>query len=219
LSAGVRALVEWLPAVLQEAASLARPMVMIVTGGLTSHGAAMTRSSDLDDFGAFYTATYQRAYRIALAIVGEPGLAADVTQDAFVAAFRARRGFRGDAPADAWLARIVVNGAISAARKQRLRWAGPLPADLVAQGESAQGSVDRLSILAALQVLPVEQRAAVVLRYYLDDDYATIARTLGTNVGTVGSWLSRGVDRLRSELRMPNEGPPEPSTTKDADAS
>jgi DNA-directed RNA polymerase specialized sigma24 family protein len=62
------------------------------------------------------------------------------------------------------------------------------------------GSADRLSILDALDVLTPQARAAVVLRYYHDYDYATIARILGTSAGNVGVLLTRSLDRLKSEL-------------------
>ena len=57
---------------------------------------------ELSDFGAFYERTYDTAYRTALGIVREPALAADVTQEAYVAAYRNRHRYRGDAPSTAW---------------------------------------------------------------------------------------------------------------------
>jgi RNA polymerase sigma factor (sigma-70 family) len=157
----------------------------------------------LDDFGAFYEATYPRAYRTALAIIGDTGAAADATQDAYLSAYRGRTGFRGDVPAEAWLLRIVVHSAISATRRQRVRWIEPLPEGLAGSVDESLRSVDRLSLLSALQGLPVKERAALVLRFYGDLDYASIATCLNTNVGTVGSWLSRGIERMRVDLAGP----------------
>jgi DNA-directed RNA polymerase specialized sigma24 family protein len=71
----------------------------------------------LADFGKFYERTYDVAYRTALGVVRDPALAADVTQDAYVAAYRHRDDFRGDAPSAAWLHRIVVNEALAARRR------------------------------------------------------------------------------------------------------
>jgi len=189
--------------VLQEMAVPARRIGIMVSGELSSNGAAMTRSSDLDNFGAFYEATYQRAYRAAVAIVGEPALAVDVVQDAYLSAFRGRSRFRQDGPAEAWLIRIVVNQAISAARRRRIRWVEPQT--ITAQGDDPGQSVERLSMVEALQVLPPKERAAVVMRFYLDYDYATIARCLDTTSGTVGSWLSRAMARLRTEFGRTGE--------------
>ena len=64
---------------------------------------------ELADFDAFYERTYQAAFRTALAIVRDRDLAAEATQEAYLAAYRRREAFRGDAPGSAWLHRIVVN--------------------------------------------------------------------------------------------------------------
>ena len=55
-------------------------------------------------------------------------------------------------------------------------------------------------LLQALDALPARQRAAVILRYYHDYDYATIARTLNTSSTNVGAMLSRALDRLKDAL-------------------
>ena len=75
--------------------------------------------ADISDFGAFYERTYQRAYRTALGIVHDGAIAADVTQEAFVAAYEQRAKFRGDAPGQVWLHRIVVNRALLALRRRQ----------------------------------------------------------------------------------------------------
>jgi RNA polymerase sigma-70 factor (ECF subfamily) len=163
----------------------------------------MAFRAELADFESFYERTYPGAYRTALAIVRDPSLASDVTQDAYVKAYRERDRFRGDAPVAAWLHRIVVNEALSGVRKQGRR---PREIDMTTVWDLSAGSgdvarvSDRLSILDALHVLTPRARAAVVLRYYHDHDYATIARILGTSTGNVGALLSRSLDRLRIEL-------------------
>jgi RNA polymerase sigma factor (sigma-70 family) len=157
--------------------------------------------SELADFGTFYERTYQVAYRTALGIVRDSALAADVTQEAYVAAYRRREHFRGEAPGQAWLHRIVVNQALSAVRRRI-----PLVRDIspmdVGRADDAKSSADRLALVAALNELSPRQRAAVILRYYHDYDYATIAEMLGTTTSNVGAMLSRALDRLRVELEM-----------------
>ena len=74
---------------------------------------------EISDFSTFYERTYDTAYRTALGIIREPALAADVTQEAYVAAYRHRDRYRGEAPSSAWLHRIVVNQALSALRRRR----------------------------------------------------------------------------------------------------
>ena len=154
---------------------------------------------EIEDFGAFYERTYQVAYRTALGIVRDAALAADVTQEAYVAAYEHRSRFRGDAPGHAWLHRIVVNRALASLRRRRptVREVSPTDSE---RPDDAQGVTDRLALFAALDDLSPKQRAAVVLRYYHDYDYATIARILETSPSNVGAMLSRALDRLRVTL-------------------
>lgn len=158
---------------------------------------------ELDDFARFYERSYPAAFRTALGIVRDPALAADVTQDAFVQAYRQRERFRGEAPVVTWLYRIVVNEALAGLRR-RSRGPREIPVvdgELVPGGTDASMAVpDRLAVVAALDELPPRSRAAVVLRYYHDLDYGSIATILGTSPGNVGVILTRALDRMRETL-------------------
>ena len=154
---------------------------------------------EIADFAAFYERTYELAYRTALGILRDAALAADVTQEAYVAAYRDRDRFRGDAPPGAWLHRIVVNKALSAARR-RPATATVTDLSALATPDQAARTTGRLALLDALDSLPVRHRAAVVLRYYHDYDYAAIAAMLGTSSTNVGAMLSRALDRLKVVL-------------------
>ena len=59
------------------------------------------------------------------------------------------------------------------------------------------GTITRLTVYEALEQLSGRQRAAVVLRYYHDYDYARIAQILNTTSTNVGAMLSRALDRLK----------------------
>lgn len=152
-----------------------------------------------EDFGAFYAATYPVAYRVAYGIVGEHPLAEDATQDAYVTAFRKRRDYRADGPAEAWLYRIVVNTAISSLRRRRVRLIQPLDPghNDPSTPDPAAAAVDHLVLMDALQHLDPVARAAVVLRYYLDLDYETIGSIISRSTSNTGSILSRSLDRLQ----------------------
>jgi RNA polymerase sigma-70 factor (ECF subfamily) len=149
----------------------------------------MAFKGDLDDFGGFYERAYPMAFRVALGITGDRALADDVAQEAFARAYRDRSRFRGDAPAGAWLHRIVVNVALDAQ-----------VVELAVRPDGSAAVADRMSIDGALAALSPKQRAAVVLRYYVDMDYATIASILDTSPGNVGVLLTRSLDRLRDRL-------------------
>jgi RNA polymerase sigma-70 factor (ECF subfamily) len=156
-----------------------------------------------EDFGAFYEATYPVAYRVAYGIVGEHALAEDATQDAYLAAFRKRHSYRADGPAEAWLYRIVVNTALSSLRRQHVRSIRPLePSNLddPASPDAAAAAVDHLVLMDGLQRLDPIARAAVILRYYLDLDYESIASIIGQSTSNVGSILSRSRDRLHQAI-------------------
>ena len=164
---------------------------------------------EIEDFGAFYERTYDLAYRTAVGIVRDPGLAADVTQEAYVSAYKHRNRFRGDAPSGAWLHRIVVNQALSVLRRRRTPRTAP-DMSLFAVPDDAASATTRLALYDALDALSPRQRAAVILRYYHDYDYATIAQILKTSTTNVGAMLSRALDRLKVTL----EPEPRPITKR-----
>ncbi len=141
-------------------------------------------------------------YRTLLALTGEPETADDLAQDTIVRALAAEGGFRGDAPLGAWLHRIALNAWRDHLRRRRwrrwLRLDATEPAGLGSDDVAVSASI--LDLRRALARLPDRQRAAIVLRYYHDYDYAAIALALETTPGTVGSLLSRALDRLAGEL-------------------
>src|SRR5438045_8581890 len=71
-------------------------------------------------FRDLYEREYAAVYRSVRAIVLDPRAAEDLTQEAFVKAYRARHGYKPTAPVGAWLHRIAVNTAISHLRRQKL---------------------------------------------------------------------------------------------------
>jgi RNA polymerase sigma factor (sigma-70 family) len=158
-------------------------------------------AGELADFGAFYERTYPRAFRIAYGMTGERGLAEDVTQDAYVAAYSQRSGYRAEGPVDAWLYRIVVNTAISALRRRRVRFIVPLDPVATHPSTCNGGTDDRLDsvdLCDGLQRLDARARSALILRYYLDLDYHAIAGVLHTSETNVGAILTRARHRLAS---------------------
>lgn len=160
----------------------------------------MVFKGQVEDFGGTYERTYPAVYRTILAISGDPALAAELAQDTFVTAYRQRATFRGDVPFDAWVHRIAVNMTLSTLRRRRVRWAEPFdPARHDRPGRTADLG-DAVDVQRALRRLEPRQRAAIVLRFYHDFDYATIASIMGVTTGTVGATLSRAMDRLRHDL-------------------
>ena len=123
-----------------------------------------------------------------------------------IAAFRRAADFRGDAAVTTWLHRIVVNTCLDLLRRRAARPAVPAGEEAVldALGQRAGGPATdptsardtALDVTAALQVLPAEQRAALVLVDMLGYSVATAADVLGVSPGTVKSRCARGRARL-----------------------
>jgi RNA polymerase sigma-70 factor (ECF subfamily) len=142
-----------------------------------------------------------KALRTAYGILGDAAAAEDVVSEAFVrvldkiTAFDRRRTF------EPWFYRIVVNLAIDYRRKARRSetWSEPAPRE---PGRTTDLDARELRIDLGQQIaaLPRPERAALVLRYYLDMDEESMSTVLGCPVGTVKSRLHRGRERLRRSL-------------------
>ena len=113
---------------------------------------------------------------------------------------------RADDP-DAYVRRIVVNANRSRFRKVRVSelLTDSLP-ELASAGQSGTEPDDRAALLAALMRLSPGQRAAVVLRYWLDMSEAETAAVLGCSVGNVKSQAARGLAKLRTSPALVEEG-------------
>ena len=120
------------------------------------------------------------AYRLALAIVGEPDLAEDVAQEATVRAWRAQGTLAGTTDMRAWLRRVVVRQAVTALGRRRT----------VDLPETAAPDVEpSLQVRAVLAGLPPETRALLGLAYFEGLSYAELAAALEVPEGTVASRL------------------------------
>jgi RNA polymerase sigma-70 factor (ECF subfamily) len=139
---------------------------------------------------ALYVQRYSHFVRVATGILRDEDRGADAVQEAFAAALRQRRSFRGDGPLEAWVWRIVVN----AATRARAR-AEPTPIDA-----RAEPSEDGGPVRDAVARLPERQRLVLFLRYYADLDYASIATALEIAPGTVAASLHAAHESLRRQL-------------------
>ena len=144
-------------------------------------------------FEALFALHWTRAHRAAWLVVHDAAAAEDIAQDAFIAALGALDRFDRRRRFGPWLHRIVINRAIDHARSRRLH---AVPTDgLPATAPPApEGWSDEL--VRALARLPLDQRAAVVMRHALGYTPGEIARALGLPRGTVNSRLRRGLDHL-----------------------
>ena len=145
---------------------------------------------------ALYRARFAYFVRVAAAICHDADRGRDAVQNAFMSALRHRRSFRGSAPLEGWVWRIVVNEANRAARE-----ADPIPRDSPPHANGHSTEDDPLGIRRWVAALPARQREAVFLRYFADLDYQTIAEALGVEVGTVSATLGAAHRSLRKNLQ------------------
>jgi RNA polymerase sigma-70 factor (ECF subfamily) len=163
-----------------------------------------------------------RLWAVALRTLGDRDEAADAVQDALLSAYRAAGSFRGDARVSTWLHRIVVNACLDRVRRRNSRPTVPLPDD--DRSPSAKDDLTNRELATdlhrALAVLPVEQRAALVLVDAQGYPLEEVARMLSVPVGTVKSRCSRGRARmalLLRDARAEGSGNPERSRTVQPD--
>ncbi|MGH8969890.1 MAG: RNA polymerase sigma factor SigM [Actinomycetes bacterium] len=167
---------------------------------------------DAEAFGELVRRHRDRLWAVALRTLGDPEEAADAVQDALVSVLRAGRSgaaFRGDSAVTTWLHRIVVNACLDRVRRRTSRPTDPLPpSDLPATGPDPVASREvSLDVTAALDRIPVEQRAALVLVDMYGWPVDEAARILDVPAGTVKSRCARGRARLLPLLR-PDDGNP-----------
>ncbi|HUQ22110.1 MAG TPA: sigma-70 family RNA polymerase sigma factor [Gaiellaceae bacterium] len=159
------------------------------------------READLD-FERLYAGHRSDVFRAALRELGNVHDAEDVTQAAFVDAYRAvLRGSRPEAPR-AWLLAIAEN-----VRRRRFRTARRRPREEPLDPEAASGaepSIGQANALRnALAALPSQQRDVFLLREIAGLSYDEIADDLGSTVGAVQMLLFRARQTLRAELEPP----------------
>ena len=166
------------------------------------------RPRDLDTYDQLVREHQGIAFRTAYVITGSAADAEEVVQDAFVKAYRARGRFRSGAPFRPWLLAIVANEARNRRRAtgRRARLSLQLAEERPSGGAAPSPEVallareERAELLAAVDRLGEEQRAAIACRYFLGLSEAETAAVLGCRPGTVKSRLSRALARLEEEL-------------------
>jgi RNA polymerase sigma-70 factor (sigma-E family) len=157
------------------------------------------RSTRETDFDEFFRAVYPVVHRAAFRIVVDRGDAEDAAIEALTRAFVRWPRLRSLPHRDAWVMRVVINEALSQLRRRKRSAAADRH-----EGRRVVGTDDalatRVSLVAALTLLPRRQREAIGLRYLADMSEADTALALGLSTGTVKSHLHRATNALRVAL-------------------
>ena len=179
---------------------------------------AAAQKGDLAAFNQLVLRYQNLAYNVAYRILGDPDLAADATQDAFIKAYKALDSFRGES-FKPWMLRIVTNTCYdylrSAKRKpsdsldETMENSGESSPRLHDQGEGPESYVERQElnqmIQWAINQLNDDQRAVVTLVDIQGFSYEEAAAILDISIGTVKSRLSRGRAKLRDLMQAHQE--------------
>jgi RNA polymerase sigma-70 factor (ECF subfamily) len=166
------------------------------------------QAGDHDAFSVLVRASLPRLQGVARLILRDSERAQDAVQEALMLAWRHIRAVRDPDAWDAWLNRLTVRACYRMARQVRRRDAVELhvmPDHEPGHRDQEIDIVERDRLGRELGRLPIDQRAVMVVHFYLDLPLSEAAVLLDIPVGTAKSRLHRGLETLRSALA--DEGP------------
>lgn len=157
-------------------------------------------------FAEFVAARSTSLLRLAYLTCGSHHEAEDVLQTALERAYRAWPRLRADTDPEPYVRRVIVNLAISRARRRRILRIIPVGDVPETPVSAAASGVELRQVLSgALRALPPRQRAVMVLRFWEDLTEAQTADVLGCSVGTVKSQAAKALAKLRATVVMEEE--------------
>jgi RNA polymerase sigma-70 factor (ECF subfamily) len=164
------------------------------------------KTGDLEAFAEFMRAFERRVRAVLYRLLDDPRDVDEAVQDTFVQAWRNLDRFRGEASPYTWLYRIAVNEALMRRRRKTLP-TSELRETTVSSGEDEYATADaRVFLIERLRALPVEHRAAVVLRDIEGLSNEEVADVLEISLAAAKSRIHRGRMRLREELERWERG-------------
>jgi RNA polymerase sigma-70 factor (ECF subfamily) len=172
---------------------------------------AAVQAGDVGAFDQLVRRWDRRIQAVVYRLVGSHEEARDLSQEAFLKAYRAMGTFKREARFSSWLYQIALNLGRDRLRRRRTRphlsldgleeagerplsFDGPTALDLVESRDLSR------AVAAAVAGLPEEQREVVILKEYEDLTFAQIAETLDVPLSTVKTRLYRGLAQLRERL-------------------
>jgi RNA polymerase sigma-70 factor (ECF subfamily) len=178
------------------------------------------REGDLNAFNRLVLEYQDMAFNVAARMLDDEDAAADVTQTAFISAYRSLESFRGGS-FRAWVMRMVTNACYDELRRRKRRPTVSLepvneddetiesPSWLADDSNSPEDQVERGELESALQAclqgLPEEFRTVVLMVDVEGLDYQEVSTAVGTPLGTVKSRLARARLKMRDCLQQYRE--------------
>jgi RNA polymerase sigma-70 factor (ECF subfamily) len=167
-------------------------------------------SGDPEAYATLVTQHQKMIRAVTFRMTGSLDDAEELAQDAFVRGYHQLGSFGGGAKFSTWLCKIAINLSLDWRRREKrrdeihLQWA----AETIVENNSGAGFPDELSrrVQAALNRLPVKQRAAIVLTVYENQSHAEAAQTLGCTEATVSWRVFSARQKLKKLLKdLPHE--------------
>lgn len=170
---------------------------------------------DVNAYEALVLEYQKSVYSIALRMTGSRDDAYDISQDAFLKAYKSLHDFRGECSFGSWVYRMAANMSIDYLRRQKRRHTeetvyldddrdGERPTEIPDMAGEPYAVVERRemrrAVMAGLERLDEEQRLILILRDIDGLSYAEIAETLKIEISTVKSRIYRARARLANFL-------------------
>ncbi len=170
----------------------------------------------MEDFTQIFYEYKDRVYNQALRMLGSPQEAEEAAQDTFLRIYKGLSGFRGDAKLSSWIFRIAANVCISR-WKQRKELASSMDDEYIEQEASKQHFIPAADVSLenaefherirdSVARLQPEYSLVITLYYFEEMSYDEIARIAAIPVGTVGTYLHRARNELKSMLKRNDDG-------------
>ena len=190
---------------------------MKLLDSITSNGTAQRESDahlvnralagDCDAFSQLFNAHKGRVYAVCLRMTSNPADAEDLTQEAFIQAFRKLATFRGESALSTWLHRVAVNTALMHFRRRSLPETPLSEAgsetrrrEFARQDDRLKHSLDRILLMRALSALPFGYRRVFALHEIAGYGHREIAKLLKCSVGNSKSQLHKAKEKMRECL-------------------
>src|SRR5262245_2795911 len=191
-----------------------RPCGRVTRGAVDQRGLVERAGrGDHEAFAVLVRASVAQLEAVARLILRDPDLARDAVQDAYLGAWRNLPGLRDPDRFDAWLHRLTVNACLEVLRRRRRR---PIEVDLdpigPVIGDETNIVADRDQLERGFRRLGPDQRAVLVLHYYVGMPISAVAETLGIPLGTAQSRLGRAMAALRTAMTSDIEPAFEPAS-------
>jgi RNA polymerase sigma-70 factor (sigma-E family) len=149
------------------------------------------------EFETYVAERWRPLLRAGWLLTGNWAAAEDLVQATLAQVWASWPRVRSAASPDAYVRRVLTNQYLG---QQRRRSSTELPSDVMPESPTRDATADvdrRLALTRALNELPPQQRAAVVLRYFEDLSLEQTAAALECSVGTAKSQTSRALAKLR----------------------